>query len=84
MSSISYQYLAGETTVANIIAATCKSIWDCLVNEVLPFPKTTESWLKTAQDFEDLWNFNHCIGAIDGKHDVIQVFIDKVWLMMGT
>jgi len=34
---------------------------------------TIENWLSKAKDFEELWNFNHCIGAIDGKHIVIQV-----------
>lgn len=34
-----------------------------------------EEWLSIANDFEQLWNFNHCSGAIDGKHVVIQVNI---------
>lgn len=32
------------------------------------FPKTTDEWLKVASDFEEKWQFPHCLGAIDGKH----------------
>lgn len=25
-------------------------------------------WVETAKDFEQKWNFPHCLGAVDGKH----------------
>jgi len=73
MSSIQYHYLRGLTTISDIIKETCGAIWDCLHSLVLPASLTIENWLSKAKDFEELWNFNHCIGAIDGKHIVIQV-----------
>lgn len=73
MISTSYQFLVGITTVSNIIGETCKAIWDCLSKEVLPYPLKMMDWLNIAQQFEEKWQFNHCIGAIDGKHVVIQV-----------
>ena len=30
------------------------------------------AWLEVAKDFNDNWNFPHCLGAIDGKHVVLQ------------
>ena len=73
MTSTSYQYLVGVTTVSNIIGETCKALWSCLSRKVLPYPLKTMDWLSIASKFEKQWNFNHCIGAIDGKHIVIQV-----------
>ncbi|XP_048515810.1 protein ALP1-like isoform X2 [Athalia rosae] len=72
ITSISYQYLVGIATTANIIAETCQVIWNCLQQKVLPYPLTTRDWLKIANDFDKCWQFPHCIGAIDGKHIQIQ------------
>lgn len=33
---------------------------------------TEEEWQKVADNFEKKWDFPHCVGAIDGKHVVIQ------------
>nr|CAI5824359.1 unnamed protein product [Callosobruchus analis] len=35
-------------------------------------PTSTEQWLAISERFEKQWNFPHCIGAIDGKHVVLQ------------
>lgn len=73
MSSMTYQYLVGLSTVSNIIATTCKVIWEQLCPLVLPPQLLEDDWRSIAEDFEDMWDFPHCIGAIDGKHVLIQV-----------
>ncbi|XP_039311963.1 protein ALP1-like [Solenopsis invicta] len=72
MSSMTYQYLVGLTTVSNIIATTCQIIWEQLCPLVLPSQLLEDDWRSIAEDFEDIWDFPHCIGAIDGKHVIIQ------------
>ncbi|XP_066592967.1 uncharacterized protein [Prorops nasuta] len=72
MTSISYQYLIGLTTVSHIIDETCDAIWMCFQEKVLPSTLEKNDWLNIAKNFEKKWDFNHCIGAIDGKHVLIQ------------
>lgn len=39
---------------------------------IFQFPNSTEKWKEISKDFENRWNFPHCIGAMDGKHiDII-------------
>ncbi|XP_020297219.1 protein ALP1-like [Pseudomyrmex gracilis] len=71
MTSMSYQYLVGVTTVSNIIQETCAVIWELLCPLILPGRLEEKDWNDIAKGFEK-WNFPHCIGAIDGKHVVIQ------------
>lgn len=80
MNSMAYSYLIGLTTSSNIISETCEAIWNCLHQQVLPTFLEEEDWLRIACGFETKWNFNHCIGAIDGKHIMIQVQLTKVSL----
>lgn len=34
-------------------------------------PSTERDWLEIANRFNNDWNFPHCLGAVDGKHVVM-------------
>ena len=35
-------------------------------------PTTPGEWREVARDYQEIWDFPHCIGALDGKHVVMQ------------
>ena len=38
----------------------------------LKVPSSAEEWLEIAEKFSERWQFPNCLGAIDGKHIVMQ------------
>lgn len=40
-------------------------------------PNSEQGWLEVAQQYEESWNFPHCIGAMDGKHIHLQAPINS-------
>lgn len=38
----------------------------------LQIPDNSLDWKNISDDFSNLWNFSHCVGAIDGKHVLLQ------------
>ena len=53
----------GHSAFCDIIGNTC---------EFVPAPKNSDEWRKISDGFSSLWNFPHRVGAIDGKHIMIQ------------
>lgn len=39
---------------------------------IFQIPRSEAEWLECSRHFEDNWNFPHCLGALDGKHVVVQ------------
>ena len=72
MQTISFSYRVGHSTVSGIIENTCAAIWNVLLPLYMSTPSTAAEWKRISQGFEQTWNFPHCIGAIDGKHVVMQ------------
>ncbi|RVE43983.1 hypothetical protein evm_011367 [Chilo suppressalis] len=65
--TLAFNYRMGFSTVRCIVHETCRVIWNILGRVVLPKP-TTAQWKIIAKDFDEIWNFPNCIGAMDGKH----------------
>ena len=70
--SNSFAYRIGRSTVSKIIRDTCDAIWAVLHEEYLKPPNSNKEWKEIAVKFQLLWNFSHCVGAIDCKHVAIQ------------
>ena len=66
-------YRMSPAIVGRIISETCKALLDELINKCyLDYPNSEHDWLKLAQEFGNRWNFPNALGAIDGKHVVMQ------------
>lgn len=72
MQTISFSYRVGHSTVSGIIDSTCQALWNVLQPQFMPRPSTSAEWKGVSQGFQQIWNFPHCVGAIDGKHVVMQ------------
>ena len=72
MQTITFSFRVGHSTVSNIIDTTCEALLDVLLPQYVQRPSTEDEWRRVPQGFEQLWNFPHCVGAIDGKHVTIQ------------
>ena len=70
--SLSFSFRVGVSTVHKVLLETCQAIWEALADEFLRVPSTKEDWLAISSDFGRLWNFPHCVGAIDGKHIMLR------------
>ena len=46
---------------------TCKAIWEVLSTIYLHSPSTEQEWKQISNDFEEISNLPHYMGAIDGK-----------------
>ena len=72
MQTIALSYRLGHSTVCAMINNTCDALWNALAPEYLRTPSCTDEWKQISEGFHRVWNFPHCLGAIDGKHVVIQ------------
>ena len=57
----------GDNTAGKIVKETVEILWEELHPLHMPLP-TTESLKNNANEFENVWNFPHVVGCLDGKH----------------
>ena len=62
----------GKKSVSRIVSETSEAIVQALLQDYMSPPETEEQWKNISQEFGDLWQFPHVVGAIDGKHVVIE------------
>ena len=71
INGLATRFRLGNSTVQEIIKNTCDAIWEELAPTELK-PPTAEDWQRIESRFAQRWNFPNCVGALDGKHIVIQ------------
>ncbi|XP_071640840.1 uncharacterized protein [Temnothorax longispinosus] len=64
---VAFAYRVGLSTVHKIIKETC-DVFGRLLGPIYLRAPSREEYLQIAEGFWTLWNFPHCLGAIDGKH----------------
>jgi len=69
--TIAFSFRLGHSTVQSIVLEVCSAIIFTLKDEYIPIPGE-EDWKRIAKEFWEIWNFPNCIGALDGKHVVIE------------
>ena len=70
--TIATSYRMSPAVVGRIINETCEVLWKTLIERGFLKQPCTEEWRTIASELETYWNFPHCLGALDGKHVVIQ------------
>ncbi|CAB3222652.1 unnamed protein product [Arctia plantaginis] len=70
-ASLMYLFKVSKELIARIVPEACKALISVL-KENIKMPNTSEEWMTVERQFHHLWHFPHCIGAMDGKHVVIQ------------
>ena len=64
-------FRVGLSTISNIINETMKAI--CLnFADRINTPRNQNEWENIAREFDEIWNMPHCLGALHGKHIIIQ------------
>ena len=70
--SLQFQFRISASAISYIIKEVCAAVVKNLTPVYLKVPTTTEEWIKITDEFQKKWNFPNCVGAIDGKHIVMQ------------
>lgn len=71
-ADLSYEFRVSERAVSYIISEVAHAIIKNLGDTYVRPPLSETEWKNVATEFNGRWNFPHCIGAIDGKHVVIE------------
>lgn len=67
-SSLEQYFFVKSCTISKIVVEVCKSIIKILGPIFLTAPKLTQDWLEISRQFRVNFGYDHCLGAIDGKH----------------
>ncbi|XP_046856153.1 protein ANTAGONIST OF LIKE HETEROCHROMATIN PROTEIN 1-like [Xenia sp. Carnegie-2017] len=70
--SLSFQFRISRSAISYIVKNVCDAINDHVQPDYMKVPSKKREWLHIAKKFNEKWQYPHCLGAIDGKHVVVQ------------
>jgi hypothetical protein len=70
--SLSYLFRMGKKSVSRIVSETSIAIIQVLLRDYVSAPNSEDQWKSISREFEQTWQFPHVVGALDGKHVVIE------------
>ena len=70
--SLMYSFRVPHNTISKVIPEVCEAIIAEFADEVIECPTTEQQWRGIADQFSNRWQFQHCLGALDGKHIAIK------------
>ncbi|XP_062576941.1 uncharacterized protein LOC134238850 [Saccostrea cucullata] len=70
--SLGYSFRIAHNTLSSIIPDVCTALFNALKHVHLKVPSSEAEWENIAREFMERWNFPNCLGALDGKHVVLQ------------
>ncbi|XP_044745244.1 uncharacterized protein LOC123307098 [Coccinella septempunctata] len=65
--TLGFSFRIGFSTIGEIGRECCEVNWKTLQPIYMPEPNRDE-WEQIAKDYDEKWNYLHCMGALDGKH----------------
>ena len=63
-----YTFRVSDSTISEVVPNVCKVFYEHLKDECARVPQSKEEWMQISKQFEEKWQFPHCLVAIDGKH----------------
>ncbi|KAK5648294.1 hypothetical protein RI129_003186 [Pyrocoelia pectoralis] len=66
--SLMYSTRIHESSISRFVPQVWQAIYMHLKSNYIHTPNTAEEWLKIAEEFNYLWQFPNCLGALDGRH----------------
>jgi len=66
--SLMYNFRVPINTISIFVPEVCEAIQNEYAKDVIQCPSTPAEWRNISARFASRWNFQNCVGALDGKH----------------
>lgn len=75
-TSLMYLFKISKQSISKIVPKVCEALVNALA-EYVKTPSNSQEWALVSTGFKNKWQFDQCLGALDGKHVVVQCPVDS-------